>query len=34
MPVIDPDCRDKKCGSCVGGPCGCPCHAETEEQDA
>jgi hypothetical protein len=22
-PVIDPDCRDEKHGSCMGGPCGC-----------
>lgn len=26
--VTDPDCRDGKHGSCVGGPCQCPCHAE------
>ena len=25
-PLIDPDCRDGKHSSCVGGPCGCPCH--------
>lgn len=24
--LIDPDCRDGKCGSCVGGPCECHCH--------
>ena len=24
--LIDPDCRDGKCGSCIGGPCGCSCH--------
>jgi hypothetical protein len=24
--LIDPDCRDGKCGSCVGGPCECDCH--------
>src|ERR1044072_856068 len=25
-PLIDPDCRDGKCGSCVGGPCEHDCH--------
>lgn len=25
-PLIDPDCRDGKCGSCVGGPCQHECH--------
>jgi hypothetical protein len=25
-PLIDPDCRDGKHGSCVGGPCQCACH--------
>jgi hypothetical protein len=24
--VIDPDCRDGKHRSCIGGPCACPCH--------
>jgi len=24
--VIDPDCRDGKCGSCVGGICEHECH--------
>ncbi|MGH3382673.1 MAG: hypothetical protein ACRDP6_48890 [Actinoallomurus sp.] len=24
--LIDPDCRDGKCGSCVGGPCEHDCH--------
>ena len=24
--LIDPDCRDGKHGSCIGGPCGCTCH--------
>ncbi len=24
--LIDPDCRDGKHGSCVGGPCECACH--------
>ena len=24
--VVDPDCRDGKHSSCVGGPCQCPCH--------
>jgi len=27
-PLIDPDCRDGKCGSCVGGPCEHDCHSE------
>jgi hypothetical protein len=26
--LIDPDCRDGKCGSCVGGPCEHDCHRE------
>lgn len=25
-PLLDPDCRDGKHGSCVGGPCECSCH--------
>ena len=25
-PLIDPDCRDGKCSSCVGGPCEHVCH--------
>jgi hypothetical protein len=25
--LIDPDCRDGKCGSCVGGACEHLCHA-------
>src|SRR6266851_2529172 len=25
-PLTDPDCRDGKHASCVGGPCECPCH--------
>lgn len=25
-PLIDPDCRDGKCDSCVGGPCEHDCH--------
>ena len=25
-PLLDPDCRDGKCGSCVGGPCEHWCH--------
>jgi hypothetical protein len=24
--VLDPDCRDGKHQSCVGGPCECSCH--------
>jgi hypothetical protein len=27
-PLIDPDCRDGKCGSCVGGLCEHECHNE------
>jgi hypothetical protein len=26
-PELDPDCRDGKHTSCIGGPCECPCHA-------
>lgn len=26
--LIDPDCRDGKCGSCVGGLCEHECHTE------
>ncbi|MEU4410687.1 hypothetical protein AB0F88_39805 [Streptosporangium sp. NPDC023963] len=25
-PLVDPDCRDGKCHSCVGGPCEHSCH--------
>ena len=25
-PLLDPDCRDGKCGSCVGAPCEHDCH--------
>lgn len=25
-PLLDPDCRDGKCGSCVGTPCEHACH--------
>jgi hypothetical protein len=25
-PLLDPDCRDGKCGSCVGAPCEHYCH--------
>lgn len=25
-PLLDPDCRDGKHGSCVGAPCECTCH--------
>ena len=28
--LLDPDCRDGKCGSCVGGPCEHSCHTETK----
>ncbi|MCK2219751.1 hypothetical protein MF672_039040 [Actinomadura sp. ATCC 31491] len=30
-PLIDPDCRDGKCGSCVGGPCEHDCHQAGSE---
>lgn len=33
-PVIDPDCRDGKCGSCVGGPCQHECHRAQAESEA
>jgi hypothetical protein len=26
-PLLDPDCRGGKCGSCVGAPCEHECHA-------
>lgn len=32
-PLLDPDCRDGKHGSCVGSPCECPCHRTTDGQD-
>jgi hypothetical protein len=28
-PLLDPDCRDGKCRSCVGAPCEHSCHATT-----
>lgn len=28
IPLIDPDCRDGKCQSCVGGPCEHHCHTD------
>jgi hypothetical protein len=27
-PLLDPDCRDGKCGSCVGAPCEHYCHKQ------
>lgn len=27
-PVLDPDCRAGKHGSCVAGPCECSCHRQ------
>lgn len=30
-PLLDPDCRDGKCGSCVGAPCEHECHKRPEE---
>lgn len=29
-PLLDPDCRDGKCGSCVGAPCEHHCHRQRE----
>lgn len=26
--LLDPDCRQGKHGSCVGGPCECACHEQ------
>jgi hypothetical protein len=31
-PLIDPDCRDGKHPSCVGGPCECMCHDPAPER--
>jgi hypothetical protein len=31
-PLLDPDCRQGKCGSCVGGPCEHDCHRRTERR--
>lgn len=28
-PLLDPDCRDGKCASCVGPPCEHECHQAT-----
>jgi hypothetical protein len=30
--LIDPDCRDGKHQSCVGGPCECDCHEECDHE--
>ncbi len=27
-PLLDPDCRDGKCGSCIGPPCEHECHRD------
>jgi hypothetical protein len=27
-PLLDPDCRDGKCGSCTGPPCEHECHRD------
>ncbi len=27
-PLLDPDCRDGKCGSCTGAPCEHECHRD------
>lgn len=32
--LIDPDCRDGKHLSCVGGPCQCPCHQDSAPDDS
>lgn len=32
--TLDPDCRDGKCGSCVGGPCEHECHQPSGEAPA
>lgn len=32
--LVDPDCRGGKHGSCGGGPCGCTCHAASEQEVA
>ena len=29
-PLLDPDCRDGKCGSCIGAPCEHECHRAQE----
>jgi hypothetical protein len=29
-PLLDPDCRDGKCASCVGAPCEHECHKQPE----
>jgi len=29
-PLLDPDCRDGKCGSCVGAPCEHECHGASQ----
>jgi hypothetical protein len=33
-PLIDPDCRAGKCGSCVGGPCQHHCHQPDQPRDS
>ena len=30
--LIDPDCRDGKHRTCVGGPCECACHEQREHE--
>lgn len=32
--LIDPDCRDGKHRSCVGGLCECSCHWTTHSEEA
>lgn len=32
--LIDPDCRQAKHGSCVGGPRECACHTDTVDHGA
>lgn len=29
-PMLDPDCRDGKHGTCIGDPCGCRCHTPVD----
>ena len=31
--LIDPDCRDNKHRSCVGGPCECVCHEQQQHDE-
>jgi hypothetical protein len=31
-PLLDPDCRAGKCGSCIGPPCEHECHYGNDEE--